>query len=239
VTEKAFPEDEWVLEGGANLEGEGAVSTQYVYERRFGPRSQFEIVLPYAWAEVADPGGAIGATKWVSGMGDAAVAVKHALYHSVRSGTILSMSGELVLPTGDESKGLGGGGSVLEVFSTLGRLLPSDAFVQTQVGVELPLYEGGGNEGFGRLALGRTFVSGTWGRSWTPMVELTAKRDLEGGAPVTLDLIPQIQISLNTRQHVLANIGVLLPTTQTEGRSARLLAYVLLDWFDGGFFEGW
>ena len=71
------------------------------------------------------------------------------------------------------------------------------------------------------------------------MAELLAKRDLEGGAPVALDIVPQIQISLNTRQHVLANVGVLIPATETTGRSARLLAYVLLDWFDGGFFEGW
>ena len=34
-------------------------------------------------------------------------------------------------------------------------------------------------------------------------------------------------------------VGVLLPATENTGRSARLLAYVLLDWFDGGFFEGW
>jgi hypothetical protein len=71
------------------------------------------------------------------------------------------------------------------------------------------------------------------------MVEFQAKRDLEGGAPYALDLVPQIQVSLNTRQHVLGNIGVLIPATETSGRSVRLVAYVLLDWFDGGFFEGW
>jgi hypothetical protein len=30
-----------------------------------------------------------------------------------------------------------------------------------------------------------------------------------------------------------------VPATQTAGRGVRLLAYLLLDWFDGGFFEGW
>jgi hypothetical protein len=38
---------------------------------------------------------------------------------------------------------------------------------------------------------------------------------------------------------VLASIGMLVPTTETTGRSVRLLAYLLLDWFDGGFVEGW
>ena len=71
------------------------------------------------------------------------------------------------------------------------------------------------------------------------MLELQAKRHLADGASTAVDIVPQLQISLNTRQHVLANVGVLLPATQTTGRSARLLVYVLLDWFDGGFFEGW
>jgi hypothetical protein len=71
------------------------------------------------------------------------------------------------------------------------------------------------------------------------MVELQAKRELEGGVPTTIDVVPQLQVSLNSRQHVLASIGLLVPTTETDGRSVRLLAYLLLDWFDGGFFEGW
>ncbi len=71
------------------------------------------------------------------------------------------------------------------------------------------------------------------------MIEAQVKRDLGDGAQSRVDLIPQLQLSLNTRQHVLANIGLLVPATQTSGRSVRLLAYVLLDWFDGGFFEGW
>ncbi len=71
------------------------------------------------------------------------------------------------------------------------------------------------------------------------MVEVAAKRDLADGAGTVLDVVPQVQFSLNTRQHVLASVGVLLPATRTTGRSARLLVYVLLDWFDGGFFEGW
>jgi hypothetical protein len=71
------------------------------------------------------------------------------------------------------------------------------------------------------------------------MIEVQAKRELDGGAPFAVDLVPQMQISLNTRQHVLAAVGLLVPATETSGRSVRLLSYLLLDWFDGGFFEGW
>lgn len=239
LTEKAYPEDEWVIEAEISLEGERTVGSAFVYERRFGPRSQFEVSIPFRWREVSGPGGLPGTDRWVSGLGDVALGVKHAAYHDIESGTILSFAGEVILPTGDESKGLGADGIALEAFASFGQILPSDAFVQLQAGIEVPLYDGSESELFGRLALGRGFSQGEWGRSWTPMVEVQAKRHLETGASTVLDLVPQVQVSLNTRQHVLANVGVLLPVTGTAGRSARLLLYVLLDWFDGGFFEGW
>jgi mono/diheme cytochrome c family protein len=238
LTEKAFPEDEWVVEAGADLEGDGAVEGQFVYEQRFGPRSQFEVVIPYGWLTVPDGGGA-GSTRWVSGFGDIVLGLKHAAYHSIESGSIFALGGEVILPTGDETKGLGADGTKVEGFLSFGQILPAEGFLQAQAGVEVPLYEGAENEGFGRLVLGRTFASGGWGRAWSPMVEVQAKRDLEAGAPFAIDIVPQLQVSLSTRQHILVNIGALVPATETAGRSVRLLAYVLLDWFDGGFFEGW
>jgi mono/diheme cytochrome c family protein len=238
LTEKAFPEDEWVVEAGADLEGDGAAEGQFVWEQRFGPRSQFEVVVPYGWSAIPDAG-TPGSTQWVSGFGDVVLGIKHAAYHSIESGTIFSVGAEVILPTGEEAKGLGAEGTATEAFLAFGQILPADGFFQVQVGAEVPLYEEAENEEFGRLVLGRTFTSGSWGRAWTPMVELQAKRELEGGAPTVLDVVPQLQVSLNTRQHVLFNIGALVPATETSGRSVRLLAYLLLDWFDGGFFEGW
>jgi mono/diheme cytochrome c family protein len=239
ITEKAFPEDEWVVEGDAALEGEGAVHGQFVYEQRFGPRSMFEVVIPYGWVALPGTGGTPGSSGWVSGFGDVVLGIKHAAYHSSETGTIVALGGEVILPTGEEAKGLGAEGTKTEGFLSFGQVLPADGFLQAQVGAEVPLYEGAENEGFARLVLGRTFSSARWGRAWTPMVELQAKRDLEGGAPVAVDVVPQLQISLSTRQHILFNVGVVVPTTETSGRSARLLTYLLLDWFDGGFFEGW
>lgn len=238
LTEKAYPEDEWVVEADAALEGEGSFGNAFVYEQRFGPRSQFEVVIPWGWREVSDGTGAPGGTDWVGGLGDLVLGVKHAAYHNSESGAILSLGGEVILPTGDETKGLGADGTKLETFLSFGKILPSDAFVQLQTGLEAPLYDGAENEVFGRAVVGLGLSQGEWGRSWTPMVEVQAKRDLESGATTAVDLVPQVQVSLNTRQHVLANVGVLLPMNQS-GRSARLLMYVLLDWFDGGFFEGW
>jgi mono/diheme cytochrome c family protein len=239
LAEKAFPEDEWVVESDVDLGNQNAVSGQFVWEQRFGPRSQLEVVIPYGWVELSDPSGFPGATRWASGLGDLVLGVKHAAYHDHAAGRIFALGAEVALPTGDETKGLGAEGAKTEAFLSFGQVLPSDAFIQAQAGAEVPLYDGGEKEGFGRFAVGRTFASGSWGRSWTPMVEVQAKRELEGGVPTALDVIPQLQASLNTRQHVLASVGLLIPTTETSGRSVRLLAYLLLDWFDGGFFEGW
>ena len=244
LTEKAYPEDEWVVEVGLDLEGEGAVAGRYVYEQRFGPRSQIEVVIPYGWqrGNGGEDGGEAQSAEGVRhGVGDLVLAVKHALYHDLGAGTIVSVMGEVALPTGDHAAGLGAPGSEVEAFLSFGQILPGDAFLQAQAGAAVPLYDDAASEGFGRILLGRTWTEGDWGRAWSPMLEVQAKRDFEAGAEMRIDLVPQIQLSLNTRQHVLANIGVLIPTGReaAERPPLRLLTYVLLDWFDGGFFEGW
>ncbi len=248
LTEKAYPEDEWVVEVGVDLESEGSAMGAYVYEQRFGPRSQIEVVIPYGWRRGGgdednhDDHDDAHSTEGAShGIGDLVLAVKHSLYHDLGAGTIVSLMGEVILPTGDQDAGLGAPGTEVEAFLSLGQILPSDAFLQAQAGAAVPLYDGAASEGFGRILVGRTWTEGKWGRAWSPMLEVQAKRDLEGGGGTRIDLVPQVQFSLNTRQHVLANVGLLIPTGAEAGERPplRLLAYLLLDWFDGGFFEGW
>ena len=60
--------------------------------------------------------------------------------------------------------------------------------------------------------------------------------DLVSGAETRWEVVPQMQVTLNTRQHVMLNAGVRLPL---EGGDAQVVIYLLWDWFDGGFFEGW
>ena len=262
LAEKAYPEDEWVVELGVDLESGGGASASYVYEQRFGPRSQVEIVIPYGWRSSgahdhghdghdhagrdSDHPGAndddTSGDRLRHGLGDVVVGVKHALHHDIELGRIFSVGGEVILSTGDDGAGLGAPGNALEVFASYGQILPDDGFVQAHAGFEAPLYGGGASEGFGRVVLGRSFTEGRWGRIWSPMLEIQLKRHFESGAATALDLVPQAQVSLNTRQHVLANFGLLIPVTGDAGetaRSVRLVTYLLLDWFDGGFFEGW
>ncbi len=235
VTEKAYPEDEAYLRTTVSTEGAGNVINKFVYEKRFGARNQIEVAFPFGAVEQVLP----GSSEWSTGVADISLGLKRVLFHSANSGSIVSLTGELILPTGDEQKGFGKGFSVFEPFATYGQLLPANAFFHTQAGVELPFdSERAENEAFWRATLGKSFARGAWGRTWSPMIEVLGSSELEGG-DVSWDVVPQVQVTLNQRQHIMANIGVQLPLTDADLRSSRVMVYLLWDWFDGGFFEGW
>ena len=138
-------------------------------------------------------------------------------------------------------RGLGGGTTVFEGFAAVGQLLGRRTFVQGQAGFERPADTTALPRAvFGRMALGASFRADRGlGRMWTPMVELIADRDLETGASVHLDAVPQMQVTINQRQHIRGNLGVRVPITHRDGRSASVGFYLLWDWFDGGLFSGW
>jgi hypothetical protein len=233
-TEKAFPENEAVLTTTLDSTGEGSVSNEIVYERRLGARSQLELKIPIDMVNTESGG-------WQRGLGDVALGIKRTLAHSLDRGTILSAGGEIVFPTGKETQGLGSGTTIVEPFLLYGQILPRDTFVQAHVGLELPAdRDRASNELFWRVAGGWTFAQqGGAGRAWSPMLELLAARDLESGATTEWDVVPQVQVTLNRRQHIMANVGVQLPLNERRDRGTRLIAYLLWDWWDGGFFDGW
>ncbi|MCJ7629240.1 MAG: c-type cytochrome [Longimicrobiales bacterium] len=237
-TEKAFPEDEVLMKTTVGTGNAGSVMSKLIYEKRFGSQTQIEVVVPFGWQQLSDESGLV--QDWVGGIGDLAFAVKRVLFHNLGMGTITSFTLETILPTGNDYKGFGKGYTVFEPFLTLGQLLPKDAFVQIQTGVELPTdTEKGENEGLFRVAFGKTFTAGgEWGRAFSPMVEFLGAKELEGGTAVW-DIMPELHFTLNQRQHIMANVGVRLPLTETEGRKPQLMFLFLWDWFDGGLFEGW
>ena len=51
--------------------------------------------------------------------------------------------------------------------------------------------------------------------------------------------MPQVQITLSKRQHVIVNGGVRIPLNMRAERDAQVIAYFLWDWFDGGLWDGW
>jgi hypothetical protein len=178
---------------------------------------------------------------WQRGLGDISFGVKRVLGHSLDRGYILSAGGEVIFPTGKEDRGLGSGTTVFEPFVVFGQMLPGGSFVQAHAALELPADTAqAGREALWRVAAGRTFVqAGGHGRAWSPMFELLAARELESGARVHWDVVPQMQVTLNQRHHIRLNAGVQVPVNDRRGRGTRLMAYLLWDWWDGGFFEGW
>jgi len=234
VTEKAFPEDEWVLQGAVNTTEPHDVSTSLVYEKRFGARNQLEFVAPFNFRDRQN-------ASWVGGIGDLVFGYKRNLFHSIKSGSILSVQGEVALPTGNRTKELGNGFTVFETFAMFGQILPRRSFFQIQTGAELPAHtENAPRAGFFRIAAGKTFAANHgFGRIWTPMVEALSDHEFETGAKTNWDVVPQMQVSLSKRQHILFNVGVRTPANNRTGRPTQLMFYVLWDFFDGGLREGW
>ena len=236
VTEKAFPEDETVMTTTLNATGAPGVSESVVYERRFGAKNQLEVAVPLEFQH--QPTG-----SWFGGVGDTTLGMKRVLYHHLgtNSGSIFSAGGEVNFPTGSHARGLGSGVTVFETWAAYGQLLPKMSFVQLQTGVELPTHTDDAPRAyFWRSAFGKTLAQNKgFGRIWTPMVEFIADRDLVKGAITNWDVLPQMQVSLSKRQHILASVGVRVPMNNTAERSVAVMFYVLWDWFDGGLREGW
>jgi mono/diheme cytochrome c family protein len=233
-TEKAFPEDEAVITTAVNANGAPGVFNEFVYERRIGVKNQLELSLPFAFQR-NEPG------SWFGGVGDVGVGLKRVFFSSLRTGSILSGQGEVILPTGNKNRGLGSGVTTFETFAAFDQLLPGWSFLQFQGGFDLPKDTTNvPRSAFWRTALGKSFYTGMGlGRLWTPMVEILAGRDLITGAKTNWDVMPEFQVTLSKRQHVRFAIGVQVPFTNKVDRSTQVVMYVLWDWFDGSIKEGW
>jgi len=235
ITEKAFPEDEWVLTGAANLQKPGSYTGELVYEKRFGARNQLEFAVPYSFIQRSNNG-------WVGGIGDLVAGYKRVVAANNKTGTILSGQGAIILPTGNKSKDLGTGVTTFEVFGAFGQQLPRLSFLQVQGGAELPAHptDEVPKAVFLRTAIGKTFAQDKgFGRAWTPMVEIVADRDLLTGAKTNWDIVPEVQVTLNRRQHIRASFGIQTPLNNTDGRSVAAVYYLLWDFFDGSLKAGW
>ncbi len=234
-TEKAYPEDEEVVTTAINLNQTGAVSNEIVHEQRFGKLNQIEVSVPVNFTQQNQ--------LWYGGFGDVGLGVKRVLFfsNSATHGSIFSLEGLVNLPTGSTTHGLGNGTFSLETFASYGQILPANLFLQEQFGSVLPKDTTKEAQSiYWRNCFGQSFrQNGGLGRMWTPMIEWVANRDLADRAKLAWDLVPEMQVTLSKRQHVIGDVGFDFPATQTKGRSTQLVFYVLWDWQDGKITEGW
>jgi mono/diheme cytochrome c family protein len=242
-TEKAFPENEVVLTSTIALRGPGSVLSELIYEKRLGARSMIELAIPFGvvnldGASGAMPGAPVG---WTAGLGDLGAAFKHAVVHSMRTGSILAFGVDVAVPTGREDRGLGAGVTVVGPFLACGQILPAGGFVQAHAGADVPVDLDKANpEIFWRALLGWSLVPSRFGRMYSPMLEVLGARELRASdAAVLWDLAPQIQVTLNRRKHLRLDLGALVPVNRTEGRHPQLGTYLLWDFYEGSPLKGW
>ncbi len=232
VTEKAFPEDELVITTAANASGAPGWTTDFIHEQTFGARDQVEVDVPWTMQDQNH--------SYDSHVGDITFGLKHVMYSNLRTGSILSLQGGVLPPTG--SKALGANGTtVFEPFAAFDQLFPTNTWVQFQMGADLPRHPNITPQSlFWNTALGQTWSPDhRLGRQWSPMVEFVARRDLADGAKTDWDVMPEMQVTVSPRQHIRVNVGYRQPFTDTAGRTPQLQFYVLWDWADGKFWEGW
>jgi mono/diheme cytochrome c family protein len=234
VAEKAFLEDEVLFSTSISAKGETGTSHKIIYEKRLGIRNQIEVALPFSFHP-------LNGGSWRGGVGDFVFGYKRMLIGNLRTGSVLSVQGEAILPTGNSAKDFGKGVAVFEAFASYGQLLPANSFFQFQSGIELPKDSDIANRAvYWRTMFGKSFYQGRGiGRMWSPMVELLADRELATGEKTYWDLAPQFQVTLNRRQHIRANAGLKIPMNDYSSRSMQVMFYLMWDWFDGGFFDGW
>ena len=232
VTEKAFPEKEFVVSTAAKATGAPGWTTDFIHEESFGTKGQLEIDLPWDYQQING--------NWYSHTGDMTLAWKQVMFSNLRTGSILALQGGILPPTGSSRLG-GNGTTVFEPFLAFDQLFPTNTWIQFQMGADLPRHPNITPQSlYFYTAFGQTLMQDhELGRQWSPMVELLGTRDLKDGAKTDWDVMPEMQVTISKRQHIRANLGVRSPFTNTNGRSTQVDFYLLWDWQDGLFWEGW
>jgi mono/diheme cytochrome c family protein len=233
VTEKAFPEDEEVIKIALNAHGAPAVATDLIHEQRFGVHNQIEIDVPLLFQDQNH--------TWYGGVGDVTFGFKREMWSSLQTGSILSLFGAVIVPSGNRSRGFGSGTTTFETFAAYGQLFPTNTWVQFQAGADLPRHtEIAPQTVFWRTAFGQSIAADHGlGRLWSPMVEFVADRELMTRARSNWDVVPEMQVTISRRQHIRGNIGFRKPFTNVRGRQSQVVFYVLWDRADGKLTEGW
>jgi mono/diheme cytochrome c family protein len=239
-TGKAFPEDEVLLKISSSTSEPVELRGTLVVAGRLGARHQIEAIVPAGASQLPDGRDGTASRRWGGGAGDIGLAWKGVLWHDLPRGTIGSMALDVFLPTGDEADGMSKGLFAFEPALAIAQIVPRVGFLQLQGGAELSTHTGRSPHAlFWRTAAGRTFKSGGFGRSWSPMVEILGGTTLADGAAVDWDIVPQLQVALSRRQHVRLGAGVAFPLTGFDDRAVKAQAYLVWDWYDGGIDEGW
>ena len=220
VTEKAFPENEFLILPAVSHETEpgSAAATDFslvaVYERRFARRAMYEIGIPfYNWDFQSTRDSAIG---------DVAVAIKYAAYASSTTPRIVSVGLETTLPTGEVYKGFGKGTVVFEPFVAAGTML-GNWYVQASGKAELPADSLVDRAYLYNLYVGHDTSAAP--NAWTFGVELNGENQL-------LWMTPQVRKGLTGTGALAASLGVSIPVKYSGEKVVSWVGYVLWEFLE-------
>jgi hypothetical protein len=236
LTKKAFPENEFLIVPAVSHWDEDPApsiteaSLVAMYERRVGKRSMVEIEVPLITTNVL--------TTWIGGVGDVALAFKHAIYATgddpanASPPRIVSAGLEAVLPSGDRFKTHGSGTTIFEPFVTAGTML-RNWYVQGELKVELPANRVRAD----RAVVYRAYVGRDLNRApntWTLGVEFTG----ESTYPLIevrtnlVALTPQVRKGLTGTGALAAAAGVMLPINKRDAQGVRWVGYLLWEYLE-------
>ena len=212
VTEKAFPENEFLILPAISHDKE--VEIVGLYEMRLGKRSMFEVAVP----AVSVPG-----DPRAGGIGDLEVSLKHTIFARAQTPRIVSLGLDAVIPSGNDEKGLGHGTAFFEPFISAGAML-GNWYLQTQVKVELPVDPDKAERAFvynGYLGRDTSMAPNTW----TLGVELNGENH-------EVSLTPQVRKGLTGTGALAMSIGAMVPINEREERGVRWVGYLLWEFLE-------
>ena len=192
VTEKAFPEDEAVVSTAVNATGAPGVGSHIIHEQRFGMNNQIEVDVPITFEDQNH--------TWYGGVGDTTFGVKRVMFSSLPAGSIFSLQGSVIVPTGNKERGFGTGTTTFETFASFDQLFSVEYSYSNAVWRgPAAAYIDFAAIHFFNTAVGQSLAADHgMGRLWSPMVEFLADRDLVDNAKMNWDLLPQMQVTRST-----------------------------------------
>lgn len=220
-TTKAFPEDEFLYIGGfTNYKDEKNLYKQTFYlGKRFGPAYQWEIkASSFHQSGVKTTGEIEGGLKW-------------AFYHNLFQRFIAAIGAEVSLPVNSDEKwsyspyiAIGKG------FGERLSLQLSSKFIHTPDTKEQILRTSGVLHYLTSVRTKRTIVPG---------IEIKTEKNLRDGSGIKTWIIPQIYAGLSKRGHVAFALGFEKPLFDGAKDKYSIRAFILWDFAEGGFLEGW
>lgn len=219
-TIKAFPEDEaLILSRYESSQGEARQARETLYfGKRFAQRWMYEV----KGTRSVDSG---SEAEYEGELG-----VKWSFYDDLDSMLLLAGGLEAEIPEGSDAE------DVWIPYFSMAKGLSDAVTFQGTLRSHLP----GGSTTDGDLELSGAFHFATsqWPRSATPGVELIMVAPFDSERDVRASVLPQVLIGMSKSGHVSFGLGAELPLTGIDW-SYRLHAFLLWDFADGAFWQGW